>query len=75
MNGIAGGSSGACYCCAVHHSLTCGTQAFSEHVPIVHIVGVPNTEQQKNKPLLHHTLGDGRYIVVPESLLLVLTSH
>ncbi|KAI9438445.1 pyruvate decarboxylase, partial [Russula earlei] len=35
--------------------------AFSEHVPIVHIVGVPSTEQQKNKPMLHHTLGDGRY--------------
>ncbi|KAI0317507.1 pyruvate decarboxylase [Amylostereum chailletii] len=35
--------------------------AFSEHVPIVHIAGVPNTSQQKNKPLLHHTLGDGRY--------------
>ncbi|CCM04944.1 uncharacterized protein FIBRA_07141 [Fibroporia radiculosa] len=35
--------------------------AFSEHVPIVHIVGVPSTSQQKNKPMLHHTLGDGRY--------------
>ncbi|PCH40281.1 pyruvate decarboxylase [Wolfiporia cocos MD-104 SS10] len=35
--------------------------AFSEHVPILHIVGVPSTSQQKNKPMLHHTLGDGRY--------------
>jgi len=35
--------------------------AFSEHVPVVHIVGVPSTEQQKIKPMLHHTLGDGRY--------------
>lgn len=35
--------------------------AFSEHIPIVHIVGVPSTSQQKNKPMLHHTLGDGRY--------------
>jgi pyruvate decarboxylase len=35
--------------------------AFSEHVPIVHIVGVPSTGQLKNKPLLHHTLGDGRF--------------
>lgn len=35
--------------------------AFSEHVPILHIVGVPSTAQQKSKPMLHHTLGDGRY--------------
>ncbi|KAI0259828.1 pyruvate decarboxylase [Gloeopeniophorella convolvens] len=35
--------------------------AFSEHVPIVHIAGVPSTGQQRDKPMLHHTLGDGRY--------------
>jgi pyruvate decarboxylase len=35
--------------------------AFSEHVPLLHIAGVPNTVQLKNKPVLHHTLGDGRY--------------
>ena len=35
--------------------------AFSEHVPVLHIVGVPSTSQQKSKPMLHHTLGDGRY--------------
>jgi pyruvate decarboxylase len=35
--------------------------AFSENVPLLHIVGVPNTDQLKNKPLLHHTLGDGRF--------------
>jgi len=35
--------------------------AFSEHIPILHIAGVPNTTQLKNKPLLHHTLGDGRF--------------
>lgn len=35
--------------------------AFSEHVPVLHIVGVPSTSQQKNKPMLHHTLGDGRF--------------
>jgi pyruvate decarboxylase len=48
----------------LHHSLTylC-ISAFSEHVPVVHIVGVPNTGQQKEKPLLHHTLGDGRYTI------------
>ncbi|KAJ6619463.1 thiamine diphosphate-binding protein [Mycena sp. CBHHK59/15] len=35
--------------------------AFSEMVPVLHIAGVPSTSQQKTKPLLHHTLGDGRY--------------
>lgn len=35
--------------------------AFSERVPILHIAGVPSTAQQKSKPMLHHTLGDGRY--------------
>ncbi|KAI0770183.1 pyruvate decarboxylase [Fomes fomentarius] len=35
--------------------------AFSEHVPVLHIVGAPSTSQQKAKPMLHHTLGDGRY--------------
>ncbi|KAI0631964.1 pyruvate decarboxylase [Trametes polyzona] len=35
--------------------------AFSEHIPVLHLVGVPSTTQQKAKPMLHHTLGDGRY--------------
>ncbi|KAI0821959.1 pyruvate decarboxylase [Trametes gibbosa] len=35
--------------------------AFSEHIPVLHLVGVPSTAQQKAKPMLHHTLGDGRY--------------
>ncbi|KAF7314192.1 Pyruvate decarboxylase [Mycena kentingensis (nom. inval.)] len=35
--------------------------AFSEMVPVLHIAGVPSTAQQKTKPMLHHTLGDGRY--------------
>lgn len=28
---------------------------------MVHIAGVPSTSQQKSKPMLHHTLGDGRF--------------
>ncbi|EKM79422.1 hypothetical protein AGABI1DRAFT_113984 [Agaricus bisporus var. burnettii JB137-S8] len=35
--------------------------AFSEMVPVLHLVGVPSTTQQKARPILHHTLGDGRY--------------
>ncbi|KAF8558312.1 pyruvate decarboxylase [Imleria badia] len=35
--------------------------AFSEMVPVLHIVGVPSTVQLKTKPMLHHTLGNGRF--------------
>lgn len=37
--------------------------AFSEYVPIVHIVGQPNTRSQKDGMLLHHTLGNGDFNV------------
>ena len=37
--------------------------AFSEYVPIVHIVGYPSTLSQKNGALLHHTLGNGDFTV------------
>jgi pyruvate decarboxylase len=32
---------------------------YSEHVPVVHIVGQPTTSSQKDGLLLHHTLGNG----------------
>lgn len=35
--------------------------AFSERIPIVHIVGCPSTNAMRNRALLHHTLGDGNY--------------
>ena len=38
-------------------------------VPVLHIVGVASTIEQKTKPLLHHTLGDGRLFI---SLILVI---
>ncbi|CCC09458.1 hypothetical protein SMACR_03488 [Sordaria macrospora] len=37
--------------------------AYSEHVPIVHIVGCPSTISQRNGMLLHHTLGNGDFNV------------
>ena len=51
-------------------------QAFSEHVPVVHIVGTPNTLHLKTKPMLHHTLGDGRFVnrVRTERSLVTLTT-
>ncbi|SNX85737.1 probable PDC1 - pyruvate decarboxylase, isozyme 1 [Melanopsichium pennsylvanicum] len=35
--------------------------SFSERLPVIHIVGVPNTAAQGAHSLLHHTLGDGRF--------------
>ncbi len=37
--------------------------AYSEYVPIVHIVGQPSTLSQKDGMLLHHTLGNGDFNV------------
>ncbi|KAF2732821.1 pyruvate decarboxylase-like protein [Polyplosphaeria fusca] len=37
--------------------------AYSEYVPIVHIVGCPSTTSQKDGMLLHHTLGNGDFTV------------
>ncbi|KAL2001572.1 hypothetical protein VTN02DRAFT_1572 [Thermoascus thermophilus] len=37
--------------------------AYSEYVPIVHIVGQPNNRSQQNGMLLHHTLGNGDFNV------------
>lgn len=37
--------------------------AYSEHIPVVHIVGCPSTVSQKNGMLLHHTLGNGDFHV------------
>lgn len=37
--------------------------AYSEYVPIVHIVGYPSTLAQKDGLLLHHTLGNGDFHV------------
>lgn len=37
--------------------------SFSEHIPVVHIVGCPSTISQRNGMLLHHTLGNGDFNV------------
>ncbi|KAM5441315.1 putative pyruvate decarboxylase [Microsporum ferrugineum] len=37
--------------------------AYSEYVPIVHIVGQPSTSSQRDGMLLHHTLGNGDFNV------------
>ncbi|KAJ8123194.1 hypothetical protein ONZ43_g791 [Nemania bipapillata] len=37
--------------------------AYSERVPVVHIVGCPSTISQRSGMLLHHTLGNGDFNV------------
>ncbi|CAI5758547.1 unnamed protein product [Candida verbasci] len=37
--------------------------AYSEHIGLVHIVGIPSIEAQKQELLLHHTLGNGDFTV------------
>jgi len=49
--------------------------AFSEMVPVLHIVGVPSTVQLKTRPLLHHTLGDARFEVYTKAAEQVTTSQ
>ncbi|CEH12280.1 Thiamine pyrophosphate-requiring enzyme [Ceraceosorus bombacis] len=35
--------------------------SYAERLPVLHIVGVPSTQAQSNRALLHHTLGDGDF--------------
>jgi indolepyruvate decarboxylase len=35
--------------------------AYSEHVPIFHLVGMPASGVEKAHGLVHHTLGDGQF--------------
>jgi TPP-dependent 2-oxoacid decarboxylase len=40
--------------------------AYAESVPVVNIVGTPATTTQKDKMLVHHTLGDGQFMTFAE---------
>lgn len=35
--------------------------AYAEHIPLIHVVGMPSISAEKQKLLLHHTLGDSRF--------------
>ncbi|KIY46531.1 pyruvate decarboxylase [Fistulina hepatica ATCC 64428] len=51
FNGIAG----------CKHSLMLPSLAYAEMIPVLHLVGAPSTTQAATRPMLHHTLGDGRF--------------
>ncbi|MCX5830226.1 MAG: thiamine pyrophosphate-binding protein [Deltaproteobacteria bacterium] len=43
-------------------SALCGIAgSFTEHLPIFHIVGMPNTRTQQERRIVHHTLGTGQF--------------
>lgn len=35
--------------------------AYTEHLPVFHLVGMPNMTTQSGRKLMHHTLGNGEY--------------
>jgi indolepyruvate decarboxylase len=35
--------------------------SYTEHLPVFHIVGMPNTRTQREHRIVHHTLGDGEF--------------
>jgi indolepyruvate decarboxylase len=45
-------------------SALCGLAgSYTEHLPVVHLVGMPNTKTQRERRLVHHTLGNGEFDV------------
>jgi len=49
--------------------------AFSERVPVVHIVGVPSSTAEGNHSILHHTLGDARFDTFEEMSARISVAH
>ncbi|TQN69123.1 Pyruvate decarboxylase, partial [Colletotrichum shisoi] len=49
--------------------------AYSEHIPVIHIVGCPSTVSQKNDMLLHHTLGNSDFNVFSNMNSQISTLH
>ena len=37
--------------------------SYTEHLPVFHLAGMPNTQTQRERRLVHHTLGNGEFDV------------
>ena len=37
--------------------------SYTEHLPVLHLAGMPNTQTQRQRRLVHHTLGNGEFDV------------
>jgi indolepyruvate decarboxylase len=45
-------------------SALCGVAgSYTEHLPVFHLAGMPNTKTQRERRLVHHTLGKGEFDV------------
>jgi indolepyruvate decarboxylase len=45
-------------------SALCGIAgSYTEHLPVFHLAGMPNTKTQRERRLVHHTLGNGEFDV------------
>ncbi len=45
-------------------SALCGVAgSYTEHLPVFHLAGMPNTKTQRERRLVHHTLGNGEFDV------------
>jgi indolepyruvate decarboxylase len=43
-------------------SALCGVAgSYTEHLPVFHLVGMPNTKTQQERRIVHHTLGNGEF--------------
>ena len=49
-------------------SAICGVAgAYAEHLPVIHIVGMPPTKTMLNKRIVHHTLGTGNFEIYKQA--------
>jgi indolepyruvate decarboxylase len=49
-------------------SALCGIAgAYAEHLPVIHIVGIPPTRTMLNKRIVHHTLGTGNFEIFKQA--------
>ncbi|MFA6100983.1 MAG: thiamine pyrophosphate-binding protein [Victivallaceae bacterium] len=49
-------------------SALCGVAgAYAEHLPVIHIVGIPPTKTMLNKRIVHHTLGTGNFEIFKQA--------
>lgn len=49
--------------------------ACAEHLPVFHLVGMPNMASQAGRKLLHHTLGNGEYTLFRRMTEPVVAAH
>jgi pyruvate decarboxylase len=48
--------------------------SYSEMLPVIHIVGTPNTKSQAEGAILHHSLGNGNFQVFADMFAMITTA-